>query len=415
MKATIITIGDEILIGQITDTNSGFIAKALNKIGVDVHEMISISDDKNHILETFTKVQNLVDFVIITGGLGPTKDDITKITFCDYFEDKLQRNQTVENHIVELFTKMNFVVSQVNRDQALVPSKCIVLQNNFGTAPGMWMQKENTVFVSLPGVPYEMKAIVTDELIPKIVNEYKRPYILHKTILTYGQGESIVAERIEEWENNLPPFVKLAYLPSPGRVRLRLSARGLDEQFLQNTISELVAQLQEIINDIIVGFEEDESIEFVLGKLLTQKKLTLSTAESCTGGKIAETISAITGSSSYFRGGVVTYATDTKVSILKVNQSTIDNYSVVSKEVAEEMALGAQKLLQTDFAIATTGNAGPTKGDADATVGTVCFAIATPKGVFSEEFNFGQPRQKVIDRAVNKGLELLLKEILKNY
>lgn len=415
MKATIITIGDEILIGQITDTNSGFIAKALNKIGVDVHEMISISDDKTHILETFTKVQNLVDFVIITGGLGSTKDDITKITFCDYFEDTLRRNQTVENHIVALFTKMNFVISQVNRDQALVPSKCIVLQNNFGTAPGMWMQKENTVFVSLPGVPYEMKAIVTDELIPKIVNEYKRPYILHKTILTYGQGESIVAERIEEWENNLPPFVKLAYLPSPGRVRLRLSARGLDEQFLQTTINELVVQLQTIINDIIVGFEEDESIEFVLGKLLTQKKLTLSTAESCTGGKIAETITSIAGSSAYFRGGVVTYATDTKVSVLKVNQSTIDDYSVVSKEVAEEMALGVQQLLQTDFAIATTGNAGPTIGDADATVGTVSFAIATPKGVFSEEFNFGQPRQKVIDRAVNKGLELLLKEILKNY
>jgi nicotinamide-nucleotide amidase len=260
-----------------------------------------------------------------------------------------------------------------------------------------------------------MKAIVTDELIPKIVNEYKRPYILHKTILTYGQGESIVAERIEEWENNLPTFVKLAYLPSPGRVRLRLSARGLDEQFLQTTINELVVQLQEIISDIIVGFEEEESIEFVLGKLLTQKKLTLSTAESCTGGKIAETITATIGSSSFFRGGVVTYATDTKIEILKVNQSTIENYSVVSKEVAEEMALGAQKLLQTDFAIATTGNAGPSKGEADATVGTVCFAIATPKGVFSEEFNFGQPRQKVIDRAANKALELLLKEILKNY
>ncbi|RXR30616.1 CinA family nicotinamide mononucleotide deamidase-related protein [Flavobacterium piscinae] len=415
MKATIITIGDEILIGQITDTNSGFIAKALNKIGVEVHEMISISDDKNHILETFAKVQNHVDFVIITGGLGPTKDDITKITFCEYFEDILQRNQAVENHIVELFTKMNFVVSQVNRDQAMVPSKCIVLPNNFGTAPGMWMQKENTVFVSLPGVPYEMKAIVTDELIPKIVNEYKRPYILHKTILTYGQGESIVAERIEEWENNLPTFVKLAYLPSPGRVRLRLSARGLDEQFLQTTINELVAQLQEIISDIIVGFEEDESIEFVLGKLLSQKKFTLATAESCTGGKISEVITSVAGSSVYFRGGVVTYATDTKVSLLKVNQSIIDTYSVVSKEVAEEMALGAQKLLQTDFAISTTGNAGPSKGDADVKVGTVCFAIATPKGVFSEEFNFGQPRQKVIDRAVNKGLELLLKEILKNY
>lgn len=415
MKATIITIGDEILIGQITDTNSGFIAKELNKIGVEVHEMISISDDKTHILETFTKVQNLVDFVIITGGLGPTKDDVTKITFCEYFEDVLQRNQEVENQIVELFTKMNFVVSQVNRDQALVPSKCIVLKNNFGTAPGMWMQKENTVFISLPGVPYEMKAIVTNELIPKIVNEYKRPYIVHKTILTYGQGESVVAERIEEWENNLPPFVKLAYLPSPGRVRLRLSARGLEEQFLQTTINELVVQLRQIINDIIVGFEEEESIEFVLGKLLAQKKLTLSTAESCTGGKISEVITSVAGSSAYFRGSIVSYATDTKVSLLKVNQLTIDTYSVVSKEVAEEMALGAQKLLQTDFAIATTGNAGPSKGDADATVGTVCFAIATPNGVFSEEFNFGQPRQKVIDRAVNKALELLMKEILKNY
>jgi nicotinamide-nucleotide amidase len=198
-------------------------------------------------------------------------------------------------------------------------------------------------------------------------------------------------------------------------VRLRLSARGLDEQFLQTTINELVAQLQEIINDIIVGFEEDESIEFVLGKLLSQKKFTLATAESCTGGKIAETITSIAGSSAYFRGGVVTYATDTKVTVLKVKQSTIDQFTVVSTQVAEEMAMGVQQLLQTDFAIATTGNAGPSKGDAEATVGTVCFAIATPKGVFSEQLNFGQPRQKVIDRAVNKGLELLLKEILKNY
>lgn len=415
MKATIITIGDEILIGQITDTNSGFIAKALNKIGIEVHEMISISDEKNHILGTFAKVQNQVDFVIITGGLGPTKDDVTKVTFCAYFNDKLQRSSTVENHITGLFSKMNYVVTQVNRDQALVPSKCTVLMNHFGTAPGMWMQKDNTVFVSLPGVPYEMKAIVTNELIPKIVSEYKRPYILHKTILTYGQGESVVAERIEKWENNLPAFIKLAYLPSPGRVRLRLSARGSDEQFLQTSIRQSVQELQEIIGDIIVGFEEEESIEAVLGKLLTQKKLTLSTAESCTGGKIAETITSIAGSSAYFRGGVVTYATDTKVELLNVKQSTLDDFSVVSKQVAEEMATGARRLLKTDFAVATTGNAGPSKGDADVTVGTVCVAVATPKGVFSEEFNFGEPRQKVIDRAVNKGLELLLKEILKNY
>ena len=198
----------------------------------------------------------------------------------------MQRNSTVENHIVALFTKMNFNVSQVNRDQALVPSKAIVLQNQFGTAPGMWMTKEKTVFVSLPGVPYEMKAIVTNKLVPKIVSEYKRPYILHKTILTYGQGESIVAERIESWEDNLPGFVKLAYLPSPGRVRLRLTARGSNESILQTTINDLVEKLVEIISDIIVGFEEDESIEVVLGELLTQKGFTLSTAESCTGGKI---------------------------------------------------------------------------------------------------------------------------------
>lgn len=415
MKATIITIGDEILIGQITDTNSGFIAKELEKIGIQVHEMISISDDKKHILDTFTKVQNQVDFVIITGGLGPTKDDITKVTFCDYFNDVLVRNDVVEKHIEALFTKLNFTVSQVNKDQALVPSKAIVLHNQSGTAPGMWIQKENTVFVSMPGVPYEMKAIVTNELIPKIVKEYERPYILHKTILTYGQGESIVAQRIEEWENNLPEFVKLAYLPSPGRVRLRLTARGKEEQVLQNTIQKLVSSLTEIIGDIIVGFEEDEPIEVVLGKKLKEKGFTLATAESCTGGKISEVLTSVAGSSAYFRGSVVSYATDTKIEILGVKPETIDTFSVVSQSVAEEMAIGVQKLMKADFAIATTGNAGPSKGDADADLGSVCIAIATPNGLFSEAFNFGQPRQKVIDRAVNKGLELLLKEILKNY
>ena len=415
MNATIVTIGDEILIGQITDTNSGYIAKELDKIGVRVTEMLSISDDQHHIVDTLKSLQNKVDLVLITGGLGPTKDDITKKTLCDYFEDTFVRNQAVEDHIVALFTRMNFNVSQVNRDQALVPSKAIILNNQYGTAPGMWMKKEQTVFVSMPGVPYEMKAIVTDELIPKIVQEFKRPFILHQTILTYGQGESIVAERIEAWEDGLPDFIKLAYLPSPGRVRLRITGRGNDKQKLQDTIDDLVKKLFELIGDIIVGTEEAETIEVVLGKLLTQKGKTISTAESCTGGKIAEVITSVAGSSNYFRGSVVTYATDTKVSILGVKQSTINEFSVVSLQVVEEMALGIQQLMKTDFAIATTGNAGPSKGDADATLGTVCVAIATPNGVFSEQFNFGQPRQKVIDRTVNKGLEMLLKEILKNY
>jgi len=226
MKATIVTIGDEILIGQIIDSNSSYIAKSLDKIGVQTHEMLSISDDKKHILDTFLNLQNKVDFVIITGGLGPTKDDITKKTFCDYFEDELVENVQVFNHVKELIEGFyKRPITQLNRDQALVPSKCEVLFNKMGTAPGMWMKKDKTVFISLPGVPYEMKYLIENEIVPKIVKEYKRPFILHKTILTYGQGESLVAERIENWENNLPEFIKLAYLPSPGRVRLRLTAK----------------------------------------------------------------------------------------------------------------------------------------------------------------------------------------------
>ena len=415
MKATVVTIGDEILIGQIVDTNSGFIAKSLDKIGVEIHEMISISDNKNHILETFSKLQNQVDLVVITGGLGPTKDDITKHTFCEYFEDKLVRNEAVEKHVIDLIERaMKRPASQMNKDQALVPSKCIVLHNQVGTAPGMWMKKENTVYISLPGVPYEMKYIVENEIIPKIVKEYERPYIIHKTIMTYGQGESLVAERIENWENNLPEFIKLAYLPSPGRVRLRLSARGTDKEFLEQKIAKNVLSLSKIIGDIIVGFDGDETIEVILGRLLLDKKMTLATAESCTGGKIAQVITSVSGASKYFKGSVVSYATETKISVLGLSEQLIKEHSVVSFEVAKAMAIAVKKLMKSDYAIATTGNSGPTKGDGKAEIGTVFIAIATPTEVIVEEFDFGQPREKVIDRAVNKAFEMLQKEILKN-
>ena len=415
MKAAIITIGDEILIGQIVDTNSGFIAKSLDKIGVDIHEMISISDNKKHILETFATLQNQVDLVLITGGLEPTKDDITKHTFCEYFEDQLFRNEEVEKHVIELIEKaMNRPASQMNKDQALVPSKCTVLHNAVGTAPGMWMKKENTVYISLPGVPYEMKYILENGIIPKIVKEYKRPYIIHKTILTYGQGESLVAERIEDWENNLPEFIKLAYLPSPGRVRLRLSARGIDKELLEQKINENVLLLTKLIGDIIVGYEEDETIEVMLGRLLTSKNATLATAESCTGGKIAQVITSVPGASNYFKGSVVSYATETKISVLGISSELIKEHSVVSYELAKEMALAVKKIMNTDYAIATTGNAGPSKGDGNSEIGTVFIAIATPNNLVVEEFNFGQPRVKVIDRAVNKAFEMLHKEILKN-
>ncbi|RTY93469.1 CinA family nicotinamide mononucleotide deamidase-related protein [Flavobacterium sp. GT3R68] len=415
MKATIVTIGDEILIGQIVDTNSAFIAKSLDRVGVEIQEILSISDNKQHILDTLSALQNQVDLVVITGGLGPTKDDITKKTLCEYLDDILVVNAAVEAHVIDLIERvMNRPASQINKDQALVPSTCTVLHNQVGTAPGMWMKKENTVFISLPGVPYEMKYLVENEIIPKIVKEYQRPYIIHKTILTYGQGESLVAERIEEWENNLPQFIKLAYLPSPGKVRLRLSARGTDKGMLEIAIAENVNTLTQIIGDIIVGFEEEDTIEVVLGRLLTQQQKTIATAESCTGGGIAQVLTSVSGASAYFRGSIVSYSTEAKIDVLGLSEQLIKQYSVVSAPVVKEMALAVQRLMKTDYAIATTGNAGPAKGDSDAEIGTVFIALATPDEVIVEEFNFGQPREKVIDRAVNKSLELLQKEILKN-
>lgn len=414
MKATIVTIGDEILIGQIVDTNSSYIAKALDKIGIATHEMLSISDEKQHISDTFKLLQNKVNVVIVTGGLGPTKDDITKKTFCEYFEDSLVENESVLAHVKSIIEGIyKRPITQINREQALVPTKAKVLFNQAGTAPGMWMEKDNTVFISLPGVPYEMKYLIDNEVIPNLVQKFERPYIVHQTIMTYGRGESMIAEQIEEWEDNLPDFIKLAYLPSPGKVRLRLTARGTNEELLKNEIKQQVEKLDVLIHDIIVGYNEDEPIEVVLGRILTEKKLTISTAESCTGGKIAATLSAVPGASNYFKGSVVSYATQTKIDILGIDECLIKKHGVVSAEVANAMVKSVQQLLNSDYAVATTGNAGPTKGDDEAELGTVFVAIATPNEVFVEEFNFGQPREKVIDRAVSKTLELIYKEILK--
>ncbi|MEK8179719.1 CinA family nicotinamide mononucleotide deamidase-related protein [Flavobacterium buctense] len=415
MKATIVTIGDEILIGQIVDTNSGYIAKALDKIGVQTQEMLSISDDKQHILDTFAALQDKVDLVIITGGLGPTKDDITKHTFCEYFEDTLVEDKAVLAHVTEIIEGFyKRPITQLNRDQALVPSKCEVLFNKMGTAPGMWMKKGNTVYISLPGVPYEMKYLVDFEIVPKVVKEYKRPYIIHKTIMTYGEGESRIAEKIESWENNLPEFIKLAYLPSPGKVRLRLTARGSDKEILEKKIAENVASLTKLISDIIVGFDEDETIEVIIGRLLTQQGKTIATAESCTGGKIAQMLSSVPGASHYFLGSVVSYSKETKINVLGIDAELINQYDVVSAEVASAMATSIQKMMKTDYALATTGNAGPTSEPGKAEVGVVFIALATPNEVLVAEFNFGQPREKVIDRTANKALEIVQKEILKN-
>lgn len=414
MNAEIITIGDEILIGQILDSNSKWIATELNKIGVSVYQITSIQDDKNHILKALAEAQFNAEIVIITGGLGPTKDDITKLTLTEYFNDELVLNGKIVEYIKQMFEKINYPFTQVNKNQALVPKKCEPLMNYYGTAPGMWFEIDKKVVVSLPGVPTEMKGLMTNSVIPKLKTLFKLPYIVHKTIITYGMGESMLAATIEDWENNLPPYIKLAYLPSFGRVRLRLTAKGDDLNVLQDGITLQVEKLVKIIPDLVVGFDEDENIENIIGKLLLQKNKTLSVAESCTGGTISKKITAVPGASKYYIGGLVAYNAQVKISDLNVSTNSISKFSVVSAQVAEEMALGAKQKFKSDFAVATTGNAGPSIDNTDKTVGVVFIAIATPKGVISEEFNFGSPREKVIERASNKALELLRKEILKN-
>ena len=414
MKAEIITIGDEILIGQIVDTNSQWIGTELNKIGVSVYQISSIQDDKQHILNALKEAQERVDIVIITGGLGPTKDDITKHTIAEYFNDTLLLNEEVVNHIQQLFEKYNIPFGESNRLQAMLPQKATVLKNLYGTASGMWFYENNSVFVSLPGVPNEMKGLLKYEVLPRIQQQFQLPFIIHKTIMTYGQGESVVAERIEDFENNLPTFIKLAYLPNFGRVRLRLTARGTHKEILEKALEEEIAKLYTLLPDIISGVDEGGNLEDKIGMFLKSKNQTLATAESLTGGKIAATLVSVPGSSAYFNGSIVAYTATSKKSLLNVSETTIQKHSTVSAAVAKEMAEGIKTKLNTDYAVAVTGNAGPTTDSNDKNVGVVFVAIASKTGVIVEEFNFGKPRSRVIDKTVNKALELLQKEILKN-
>lgn len=414
MNAEIITIGDEILIGQIVDTNSAFIGKELNKIGVSVYQITSVQDDKEHILKSLKEAEENADIIIITGGLGPTKDDITKHTLCEYFDDILVENAEVLAHVEHIFkTYIKRPVLDSNKTQALVPSKSKVLTNRFGTAPGMWLEKNEKVFISLPGVPYEMKALITNEVIPELRKRFKFPYIKHKTLLTYGVGESIIADRIETFEDNLPDFIKLAYLPNLGRVRLRLSAKAMDKSVVETEMQKQIDILLPQIEDIFVGYEEDASLEALIGKQLTQLGNTVAIAESCTGGSIVQAITTNAGASKYLKGSVVTYATSSKVKVLGVSEAIIENHSVVSEEVAKAMAKGVLELYDTDYAISTTGNAGPSKGDADAKVGTVWIGIATKEHVYAEVFKFSNQREKTIKKATNKAFQMLQKEILK--
>ena len=412
MNAEIITIGDEILIGQIVDTNSQWIAQQLNKIGVSVYQITSIQDEKQHILTTLAEAQTRANVIIITGGLGPTKDDITKKTLAEFFDnDVMVEYPEVITHIKTMFAKFNIPFKPIQNQQALIPSKATLLKNRFGTAPGMWFYENETVFISLPGVPYEMKALIKNEVLPRIQQQFKLPFILHKTLMTYGEGESNIAERIEDFENNLPQHIKLAYLPSFGRVRLRLSAKGSEKESLEQELHVKVEELKSLVADIYVGLDDNNSLEKSIGQILTKKGKTIATAESLTGGKIAASLVSIPGSSKYFLGSIIAYQEDLKVELLNVSKEHIKTYTTVSAEVAEQMAKGALEKFTTDYSIAVTGNAGPTTDNNDKTVGLVYIAIAGKEGVKSFEFNFGQPREKVINKTVNKSLELLLKEL----
>ena len=410
IKATIITIGDEILIGQIVDTNSVSIAKRLNEAGITVAEKISIGDDAAQIEATLKRAHTQSQIVIITGGLGPTKDDITKHTLARIFSSQLIEDKAVAEHVEKMLAVRGIAFNALNRSQALVPECCTVLFNHHGTAPGMWFEEGDHVTISLPGVPFEMEHLM-DDVMPRLKAHYSLHANIHRTMITSGIAESMLAERIAEWEDALPKRVKLAYLPSPNIVRLRLSTYDSEDGVAaRNEIDKLFSQLYKIIPDNIVGYE-DASVQQLVHQLLTERGKTLAVAESCTGGTIASRFTAMAGSSAYFLAGVVAYANEAKRDILGVNYDDIMRYGAVSEQVARQMAEGARHATGADYAIATTGIAGPSGGTAEKPVGTVWIAVATPERTIATMRPSGTDRGQIINRASAYAIEMLYKEL----
>jgi nicotinamide-nucleotide amidase len=413
MKTEIITIGDEILIGQIVDTNSAWMGQQLNLHGIEVYQVTSVHDDHNHILKAIADAEKNADLVLITGGLGPTKDDITKKCLCEYFGTELVFYPDVLEHVRSLLSSRNVTINQLNKDQAMLPAGCTVLHNSAGTASGMWFERNGTIFISMPGVPFEMEAIMFEEVFPRLVKLGNLQSIVHKTILTLGLPESMLAEKIEKWENALPDFIKLAYLPSALMVRLRLSAYGPDQLKLETEIDKQVKELLTIIPKYVFGFDDD-NLALVIGRILVENSKTMAVAESCTGGNISHFITSNPGSSAYFKGAVVAYSNEIKNKLLNVPLEIIEAFGAVSQQVAEAMAVGTQKALNADYTIATTGIAGPDGGTEEKPVGTVWIAVAGPSGVISEKFIFRHNRERNIIRSTQTALNLLRTFILTN-
>lgn len=415
IKATIITIGDEILIGQIVDTNSVSIAKHLNAAGITVHEKISIGDTAPQIEQTLARALAQTEVVIITGGLGPTKDDITKFTLAKIFSSGMHEDKRVADHVRTMLERRGIEYNALNQSQAMVPDCCTVLFNAHGTAPGMWFEDaEGRVTVSLPGVPFEMEHLMEDEVMPRLKAHFALHANIHRTMITAGLPESMLAARIEQWEDALPENIKLAYLPAPNIVRLRLSAYDAEDgEAMRQQIDAEFEKLYKIIPEHIVGFE-NATMQELVHKILIERGLTLSTAESCTGGTIASRFTAMAGASAYFLGGVVAYANEAKRDILGVNYDDITRYGAVSEQVVRQMAEGARRITGADYAIATSGIAGPAGGSAEKPVGTVWMAVATPTQTIATLRNCGTDRGQIINRASAYAIEMLYNQLKQN-
>jgi nicotinamide-nucleotide amidase len=413
MKAAIITIGDELLIGQTIDTNSAWIGAELSKAGFDVYRIISVHDIMEDIISALAEAEAKSEVVLITGGLGPTSDDITKPALCEFFKTHLVINQEVLGMIEEMMRLRNFPMNDKNRRQAEVPESCRVLKNAVGTAPGMWFEKNGTIYISMPGVPHEMKHLMTETVLPELNKRFTSQKIIHRNIMTYGTFEAKLAELLTPFESGLPENIKLAYLPSSGIIKLRLTGAGSDFNQLSDSINEQVAKLYEIIPELIFAGNE-ESLEMVIGKLLTSERKTISTAESCTGGEIAHLLTSIPGSSTYFKGSVVAYDNSVKTNLLGVQPYILTKYGAVSEEAVREMAVGVRNLLKTDWAVATSGIAGPDGGSDEKPVGTVWIGVTSERGTVCEKRVFGKDRTTNITRFSIAALNLLRKQIIKH-
>lgn len=413
MNAEIITIGDELLIGQVVDTNSAFLGQQLTFNGIRVVQKTAVSDSPQHIVEALTTAQQRADIILLTGGLGPTKDDLTKQTLAAHFGMNMRFDEGVFRHVTALFASFGREMTDTNRTQCEVPEDCETVFNANGTAPGMWFDINGKIIVSMPGVPFEMKAMFSDIVLPKLREKFALPAIYHRTVMTQGIGESWLSDALEQWEASLKPLgIGLAYLPSPGQVRLRLTAYGNDRAALQQKIDAKIAELPALIGKYMFA-TEDTTLQEVVGKLLTERKQTIATAESCTGGYISHLVTSVPGSSAYYIGSVLSYANDVKTKLLGIPAELIREKGAVSEEVAKQMAEGIRNKLGTDFAVSTTGVAGPGGGTPEKPVGTVWIGIATKDGVEAKVFRFGDNRERNIQRSAQTALMMLYQQLMR--